>query len=354
MANGAQAGKVQTVLGLISPGELGITLTHEHILCDFSVVTHAPDTASGKAFYQMPVTLETLGRIVHYAEPNADDRRMMDIPTAIDEAMLYKQYGGQSVVDATCVGISRDPIGLARIARATGLNVIMGASYYLATTHPSDMDSRTEDQIYNEIVADVTEGVGDTRVKAGVIGEVGCSWPLADNERKALRASARAQRATGAPLLIHPGRDEKSPSEVIEVLRESGADLGRTIISHIDRTVFHRETLNKIAETGCYLEWDLFGREYSYFPANLSINMPSDAKRLDDIMWTISQGHGRKVVIAQDICNKHRLERYGGHGYSYILGNILPRMRTRGFSGSAIDDIMVNNPREVLTFTEAR
>ena len=354
MSNGAQAGKVQTVRGLISPDELGVTLTHEHILCDFSVVTHEPATASGKAFYQMPVTLETLGRITHYAAPNADDRRMMDIPTAIDEMLLFKQYGGRSMVEATSIGIARDPVGLARIARATDLNVIMGASYYLATTHPPDMDDLSEDRIFEEIVADVTEGVGDTGVRAGIIGEVGCSWPLRDNERKSLRASARAQRATGAPLLIHPGRDESSPLAIIEVLRESGADLGRTIISHIDRTVFHREILSEIAETGCYLEWDLFGREHSYFPSNLSIDMPSDAKRMDDILWTITQGHGRKVVIAHDICNKHRMERYGGHGYSYILGNIVPRMRTRGYSETAIDDIMVNNPREILTFAEAR
>ena len=31
--------------------------------------------------------------------------------------------GGKTIVDATSMGIGRDPLGLARIARATGLSI---------------------------------------------------------------------------------------------------------------------------------------------------------------------------------------------------------------------------------------
>ena len=139
----------------------------------------------------------------------------------------------------------------------------------------------------------------DTQIKSGVIGEVRCSWPLTSNERKSLRVSARAQRLTGAPILIHPGRDETAPPEIIEVLREAGADLHRTIIGHLERTVFMRDTLMQIAERGCYMEWDLFGTEQSYYGANLAINMPTDAKRLDDISWVAAQGYECKILVAQ-------------------------------------------------------
>ena len=37
------------------------------------------------------------------------------------------------------------------------------------------------------------------------------------------------------------------------------------------------------------------------------------------------QGWGKQVLIAQDICNSHRLERWGGHGYHYILAEVVPR-----------------------------
>ena len=169
-----------------------------------------------------------------------------------------------------------------------------------------------------------------------------------------LRASGRAQRLTGAPILIHPGRNETAPLEIIEVLSEVGADLGNPIIGHIERTVFQHSTLKQIAESGCYIEWDLFGREQSYYTADLTVSMPSDATRMDQIARLISDGYGDKIVVAHDICTKHRLLRHGGHGYFNILAHIVPRMRFRGFSQEAIDKILVDNPKGALTFAESK
>ena len=352
MADGSMAGRIQTVLGSISPDRLGVTMTHEHLLADLTSQRPLQVPASAKGFYEKSVSLETVGRIRYYGAQNLDNSRLTDIPTAIEEALLYKQFGGDSLVDATSLGIGRDPTGLARISRATGVNVIMGGSFYVASAHPSDMDARSVDDIAQLIVRDVTEGADGTLIKSGVIGEIGCSWPLEANERKVLRASALAQRLTGAPLLVHPGRDESAPLEIIEVLAEAGADLDRTIIGHLDRTVFLRDTLRSIAGSGCYMEWDLFGQESSFYPANPNIDQPSDAKRMDDIAWIASEGYGRKILIAHDICTKHRLEKYGGHGYAYILGHVVPRMRARGFSEDAIDSLLVGNPRDALTFID--
>ena len=203
-----------------------------------------------------------------------------------------------------------------------------------------------------QIVRDVTEGVDGTGIRSGIIGEVGCSWPLTDNERKVVRAAAMAQRATGAPILIHPGRDETSPLRIMEVLDGAGADLGRTIIGHLDRTVFERSTLTAIGEAGCYFEWDLFGSEGAYYRMNLDIQHPNDGTKLSDIAWLVSEGYGEKIVIAHDICSKHRLLKYGGHGYFYILAQIVPMMRRRGFGEESIQNILVHNPASILTFVE--
>ena len=352
MANWNSAGKVQTVLGPMDPGQLGATMTHEHLMQDVLDLLRPPSEASAKDFYYKPVSFETVGRIRHYSAPNADNACFFDIPIAIEEANLYKQHGGNSMVDTTPIRMGRDPTGLARISRATGVNVIMGGSYYVHWAHPPDMDSRSEDEITREIVQDITEGVDGTNIKSGVIGEVGCTWPLAENERKVLRASARAQRLTGAPITIHPGEGETAPLEIMEVLTEAGGNPDHIIVGHLDRTIFLRDTLKKLAETGCYMQWDLFGIEQSYYWLDPNIDMPSDAKRMDDVAWISSEGYGRKILISHDVGMKHRLEKYGGHGYSYILGHIVPRMRTRGYTEEAIDDIVVNNPKAVLTFTE--
>ncbi len=350
MTSNDLTGMVQTVLGPVGPGQLGRTLTHEHIMFDGSWVKTWFPSASDQAFYEKPVSQEILGRIRHRMKPNRDNGRLADVQTAIDEVGLFKQYGGGTLVDATSIGIGRDPTGLARVSNATGVNIVMGASYYVNTHHPPGMDEMAEDEIADLIVGDITEGAEGTSVRSGIIGEVGCDWPLTDSERKVLKASARAQRMTGAPLLIHPGRDETAPLEVIDILDRAGADLSHTIMGHLDRTVFERGTLKQIAESGCYMEWDLFGWGGSYYSPNLNIDMPSDDQRLEFIAWISSEGYGRKVVIAHDICGKHRLEKYGGHGYSYILDHIAPRMLSRGFTPEGVHDILVSNPAEVLTF----
>ena len=108
--------------------------------------------------------------------------------------------------------------------------------------------------------------------------------------------------------------------------------------------------MKRIAESGCYLEWDLFGKEESYYAFNAKIDMPNDAKRMDDIAWAASEGHGRKIVVAHDICSKDRLVKYGGHGYGHILENIVPRMRQRGFTKDQIQAIIVDNPARILSF----
>ena len=351
-----RAGMVQTVTGLIPPEDLGVTMTHEHILSNAGVLIPPPPQASLRALHSAPPTLETLAYSRNYSDVVhvVEDVVLLDIPTAIDEVMLYKQFGGDSLVDCSSIGLGRDPLGLARISRATGVNIVMGASYYVAVSHRPDMDALSEDAIVEQIVRDVTEGVDGTGISSGVIGEVGCTYPLTDNERKVLRASGRAQRLTGAPLLIHPGRDVTAPLQNLEVLVEGGADPANVIMGHLDRTFVDFEEFRRVAEAGCFVEWDLIGEERSFYDGNPRFDMPTDATRMDQIAWVISEGYGDRVLVAHDLAYKHRLMRYGGHGYGYILAHLVPRMRDRGISDEALHGILVDNPGRALAFAEPR
>ena len=345
-------GKVQTVLGPISPDELGPTLTHEHLLVDASHLLEPPEYASERGRFYAPLSIELLGWLRQGNGVNRGVAGLVDLEVAIEEAQYYQRAGGKSLVDATSVGIHRDPLALAQISRATRVNVIMGGSYYVAASHPADMDDRSEDSIVEEIVRDITEGVGDTGIRTGIIGEVGCTWPLEPNERKVLRASGRAQRLTGAPLIIHPGRDEMAPVEIVAVLGEVETDISRTIFSHKERTIYKRENLKSLAETGCIIEYDLFGQEHTIYPSAPNLDMPNDGRRLDWIAWLIEQGHGDQVVMAQDIDYQIYQKRGGGHGRGHILENVAPQMRRKGFTREQIDAILVETPKRVLSFVE--
>ncbi|MCH8206125.1 MAG: phosphotriesterase-related protein [Chloroflexi bacterium] len=349
MPNSELTGLVQTVLGTVSPDVLGPTTTHEHLMIDFRCMFNPPAEVSDLGRAHAPLTMEILGWVHYNWFDNADNLMLDDEETAIAEAALYQRAGGGTIVDATTFGIGRDPLALARIARATGLNIVMGAGYYVDMVHPPEMDDLTEADIARRIVDEVRTGVGETGVKAGIIGEIGCSWPLTRNERKVLQGAAVAQQETGASILIHPGRDDEAPREILDVLAESGADLGRVIMGHLDRTTADYGVLTAIARSGCYLEYDLFGLESSYYPLS-DMDMPSDAQRMDLIKRLVDDGYGERVVIAHDICTKHRLVKYGGHGWAHILEHIAPGLRHKGLSEEAVHSILVENPARALTF----
>ena len=343
-------GKAQSVLGPIDVEELGITLPHEHFLLDMGVWFDPPKIASEKALAYQPITMENLGW-VHYNEyKNLDNVQLLDEELAIKEAMLFKKEGGKTIVDVTNVNLSRDPAALVRISQVTGLNIIMGSGYYVGEVQGEDFDRKSEEEIAEEIVRDIAVGVDDTGVRSGIIGEVGGSWPLQDREKKSLRASARAQKLTGAPITLHTGRNEGSPLEMSQVLDDAGVDMSHVAVGHLDREVYSLKSLLDLANGGCYLQYDGFG-DTVFYSLHLGVyDRPSDIQRIRQIMELIDKGYLNQILISHDVCLKTKLVAYGDGGYAHILRNIVPQMRARGVSAKEIHTILVENPKRFLQF----
>jgi phosphotriesterase-related protein len=357
MAISALAGKVQTVLGPIDPEDLGITLCHEHLILDTSAWFSMPPTASERGLAYQPVHMENLHWLHYHAANNLDNLRLLDEDLAINEALCFQRAGGSTIVDVTNIGLARDPLGLQRIARATGLRIIMGSGYYVEQGRPPEFASKSEEEIAEEIVRDITIGVGDTGVRSGIIGEIGCCDPLSEGDRKALRASARAQQRTGAPLIIHPGYPHSACSfEIIEVLRSAGADLTRVVLSHICHLPADVQTIAQLAETGCYLEYDIFGRApgiiigSGQYRGQDFLEVPSDGQMIATIRQLIDQGYINQILISHDVCHKIRLHHYGGSGYDHILTYVVPLMRAKGMTERYIQTLLVENPKRLLPF----
>lgn len=347
---------VRTVLGDIPADDLGVTLPHEHLLLRQDHVSfREPDDAEGRALASRPVALDMLGWLQWHWASNLDNLVLDSEPLAIEELARYRDAGGRSVVDCTLPGIGRDPEALVRVARATGLHIVMGTGFYVEATHPPEVAAMSSDDVAARIVREVREGVDGTGIRAGLMGEVGCSWPMTDAEVKVLRGAALAQAELGCALSIHPGRHPDAPLEILGVLREAGADLGRVVMGHVERTAFRQDVLRPIADTGCFVEYDLFGTEVTAtFPYRSGgIDIPTDAQRLDSIAALVAAGHGDQVLVSHDVCTKHRTRRYGGVGYDHILRDIVPWMPERGFDPGTIDRILVDNPRRAFALPAA-
>ncbi len=107
-------------------------------------------------------------------------------------------------------------------------------------------------------------------------------------------------------------------------------------------------SLLELADTGCYLELDLFGQESSYYAFNPEARRPNDRTRIEWIQALREEGHGSQILIAQDICQKVYLRKYGGPGYSHILDNVIPLMRRMGLADTEIRELTHDNPASAL------
>ncbi len=338
------AGRIQTVTGPIDPAKLGPTLMHEHLLIDLN----PPGTRDGVED-EPDIDLCTCSKIAYGQLRSRRNLRLDDVDTAVAEVAEMRDAGGAAIVDLTCGGLAPAPEALVRIAEATGVDIVMGCGHYVDEYQDPANHDRSVDDFAAEMTEQVTKGAWGTGVRAGIIGEIGCQSPWTELEKRVLRGALIAQAETGAALNIHPGRHPDQPREVMDFIRAAGHPAGRVIISHIDRTIFDADRLLRLADTGCVIEFDLFGWEISHYPMS-DIDMPNDAGRLQWVRLLIDHGHLDRVLISHDICTRTRLTRYGGHGYQHIFANVLPLMKRRGFTDAEIDAILVANPRRLLTF----
>lgn len=349
-------GLVQTVLGPVEPGRLGPTLTHEHLLVDLVCYLEQPNEATGRSYADAPLAMDNLGATVSRWYQCRDQLQLLDEEDAVRDAAAFRYCGGGTLVDVTSRGIGRDPLALARISRASGLNVVMGAGYYIPQSHPPDLHLRSEESLYDEMVRDVRDGVGDSGIRAGILGELGCTHPLTDVTQRILAAAAAASNATGAPISIHPGPGLGSAMEIIAALDRGGADLARVAIGHLGFRLPEPSSLLPIVEAGCYAQFDHFGsfEDTSLRTATATDFVANDIQRFDMAEFLTSEGYGGQILFSHDVCwRSHRLG-WGGKGYSHVLETLVPRMRTRGWSASDIDNVLIHNPARLLAFGAMR
>ncbi|MFC1985251.1 phosphotriesterase [Chloroflexota bacterium] len=342
-------GKVQTVLGLIDPDSLGMTLVHEHLCMSAELLFIEPAEPSEKKLAREPIRLDNLYWVRVNCFNNLDTLLAADEDVTIKEVMMYKSAGGRTIVEVTVPGFPRVPLTLARIAKATGVNIVMSTGYHMGNTHPPELAAKTEEEIAEGMVREITVGIENTGVRAGFI-KIAASVPFSEAERKVLRTAAAVQRQTGASIGLHPSYGDDLVMENVNVLGDAGVDFSRTIIYHVDGRGLSQSTIRKILATGCYVGYDHFGLVDPFSPLGRIDDVPSDTQRVDDVIQLIGEGYLDQIIVADDVGFKHRLVTYGGYGYAHIPRDIVPLMRLKGISQKELDALLVENPKRLLPF----
>jgi phosphotriesterase-related protein len=306
---------VETALGPVATAELGPTLMHEHI------VTRSPG--------------------VHENWPHLFDR---DAVLAIAERKMADLYsrGIRAIVDLTTVDLGRDIDLIVAVARRSRVHVIVATGVWWMPQRY--FSSHGVDAVAELFIRDITRGIGTSGVKAAIIKcatDTAGVTPVIEN---ILRASARAQKATGVPISTHTWAAGRSGDAQQAIFAQEGVDLHRVIIGHSgdsDDLGYLRELM----ERGSTIGMDRFGLE-SYLPT---------AKRVEVLVRLCAEGYAGKMVLSHDAnCwtdmlseDDKRRTRPRWH-YTHISDDILPALRKAGVTEDQIEQMLVRNPRAIF------
>ena len=226
---------VQTVLGQISPDEMGFTLPHEHIFWDLSFycpkdLADTDDTDPRK----QPIGLENLAQLKYHLTDYPDNVIQQDEDIAVKEVNWFKEAGGGTICDNGCHGLKCDPVKLKNVSMRTGVNIIRGTGAYLGQTLPPEIAALDVDKLAELSIKEIREGVGDTGIKCGFIGEIGIDVQVSERSLQSLAAAAIAQKETGASILIHQPGLKHSADVLFKTITDNGGDLNRTVMCHCD------------------------------------------------------------------------------------------------------------------------
>ncbi len=108
------------------------------------------------------------------------------IEDVIFEINNFISLGGRTIVDATgSESIGRDAQALREVALKTGLNIVASSGPYLEKFE-SQRIHKTVDELAATIDKELNQGIGDTDIRAGMIGEIGVSPTFTEAEHEGI------------------------------------------------------------------------------------------------------------------------------------------------------------------------
>jgi len=343
---------VTTLMGEVDKSQLGVVLPHEHTCFGVSeFLTMYDDWEMEKTFHG-EVTLETLGLLTR--NPYAvRANNIMDCPDIlIDEIFQFKKAGGGTWVDLSGRRrrFSRNIRFTYEVALKTGLHVVAGTGYGLDQNMGKLVETGTVNDLVDEMMTDITEGIDGTGLKAGVIGEVGTGKDITPKEYKALEAASIVQKQSGLGLQIHAYLYNREGLKALDFAKKHGANPEKISINHVD-VVLDMEYIYRLLDQGVYIEFDNFGKEF-YCDKRLRNWLEGrfayDFERVKALKEIIDKGYIRQILLSSDLCLKSMMHKFGGWGYDHILTNIVPMMEDVGITKEQADIMLIDNPAEFL------
>ena len=315
-------GIIRTVLGDIPAEPWGITNAHAHLV--------------GKADATKPPFDST-----DQAE------LVMTLNDSLPELQEFGDAGGFCLVDLTPMGLGRDPEALVRASEETGVHVVMGTGIYHEVHHPDAIADLDDVAIAELLVKEITEGVGDTGIRAGIIGEQGTyTGPMTDREAVVFRASAMAAVETGVAVTTHTYLGRNALDQ-IDVLTSQGLDPDRIVIGHLDDTEPDLDLIREIINRGAWAQFDDIG--YEYYTERLQVQMATDVVRAGKLRQLAEEELTDHVILGSDFGMQRHLQSRGGPGLVVMAEGFWTTAEAEGVPTEVLEQCMITNAATVLT-----
>lgn len=302
---------VMTVLGPVSPGELGSVLPHEHALVDFSGADRVSTTR-----YDANEAFETI--LPHLARA--------------------RDLGCRSFVDCTPAHLGRNPRLLQRLSRASGLHIVTNTGYYGAGKDryvPWHAYRESVDALADGWVREWAEGIEGTGVKPGFIKTGVDSAPLSRIDRRLVCAAARAHARTGLTIASHTGSTAAALDQ-LDLLASEGVDPRAFIWVHA-QSDWQAEARVEAARRGAWIEIDHLSAE----TVSECVGRASELK---------AAGVLNRVLVSHDAGWYRPGEPRGGRfrGFETLFSAFLPALRQAGWTAGEVRQLVVSNPADAF------
>ena len=341
---------VMTVRGSVKKEDLGFISPHEHIFIDIRNQFRPFDATTDRVRSEQKVQMSNLDALSRNPYAVKDNLVIDEADVAVDEITRFKKAGGKTLVDMTLPGIGRDVVFYRDLANLLDLNIVAGTGFYTADTHPEWVLKAPVDALARHMLKELKEGIDGTDIKAGVIGEIGTSEVIYPSERNCLLASAIAQKETGVAVEIHTFPWAEAAYEAAKIMVDEGVRPEKIAILHVD-VQFNMDLIYRLLDLGVLLEFENWGKQYYIDKRYRSFAggiFEQDIVRIYKLKELCQKGYAKQIIMANDVCLKVNLHKYGGWGYDHILRNIIPMMRDEGISEQDIVQITQINPADFI------
>jgi phosphotriesterase-related protein len=266
-----------------------------------------------------------------------------DLEVSVNELKAAHQQGVGCIVDAT-TGRRNDAAleRLRTLATRSGMTIIAGGGYFedldnLQTKYPPQVATMSEAELVEEFVKDAAAQ------RWGAFGEIGTSTTMRDDERKVLRAIAKAHKRTGLAIFTHTPHDS-CPScalEQLEIMQSEGVDPQKLCIGHLSEILNdpNAELHKRIAKSGVFIGFDTVGHFLPHSPDQ------TDAMRVKMVVSMIEAGYEDQLMLSSDLGRTQDFKANWGSGYSTVVAVFVPKLRYAGVKEATIQKILVDNPR---------